>query len=245
MGRGALLALATLLMTILAAAPRLSFAMRLTIHSGDRECIWLSTESNHGMLTGSVVVFDHHGSFRDYAARLDVTIKDPRGIEVYTARGRSEAQFDLRVERAGQFELCLKNHGHAPEFVDVVAEFEDAATWKPRSAAVTGTPPGTSGAPNKDELATDGHMEALFDQMYEIKHGLHRMIVDQRFFRSQLHRQRDTIMNTHTRVLQFAAVEAVVLILASALQVLFLRRMFDNSAKRGSGLTGLVNRRKM
>ncbi|CAI7860073.1 unnamed protein product, partial [Closterium sp. NIES-53] len=53
------------------------------------------------------------------------------------------------------------------------------------------------------------------------------------------------IMNTHTRVLQFAAVEAVVLILASALQVLFLRRMFDNSAKRGSGLTGLVNRRKM
>ncbi|CAI7933116.1 unnamed protein product [Closterium sp. NIES-54] len=145
--------------------------MRLTIHSGDRECIWLSTESDHGMLTGSVVVFDHHGSFRDYAARLDVTVSQ---------------------------NLVLRRH-----------------------------------------------MEALFDQMYEIKHGLHRMIVDQRFFRSQLHRQRDTIMNTHTRVLQFAAVEAVVLILASALQVLFLRRMFDNSAKRGSGLTGLVNRRKM
>lgn len=200
---------AALLLLIICALNALA-ARALIVVVEEKECLAQHIEPAN-TITGSFVVLDIDSAWRDDAATLDFTITNPVGDMIYQRNDAAEDNFQFVSTWAGEHKFCFHNKEHLSETVQFDIQIGHHT--------------------NRKEIAKDDHVALLMADLEVIAMHVGEIQADQAFFKGQELRARRTSESTRRKLVYYAIMETFILIGASALQVYFLRRMFE---KRGN-----------
>ena len=154
------------------------------------------------------------------AAPIGVVLYDSKMTPVWRSQpGTSEGTFS--IQGTGKHELCIQNGNAGND--DFYAEKD--GVHREVGFAIRVVPPqrGLDGEAGPDDRLTS-HLIELSDKLME---GLRTMSDHQEYMRGREYRHKTLTEMTVNRIMQWTVLEAIVLILISCGQVLYLRKFFE------------------
>jgi len=89
---------------------------------------------------------------------------------------------------------------------------------------------------NDQEQVKKSDLTTFEQAIQRVERGFDIIEQEQRYYRVREHAHRNTAESTNSRVYIWSLVESVILLLMSIGQIWYLRRMFDDNKRRGSGI---------
>ncbi|CAI7904454.1 unnamed protein product, partial [Closterium sp. NIES-54] len=176
-----------------------------------KECLTEHLEANEAV-TGSFVVIDVDSAWLSDAGTIDFEIIGPHNLKLYSAKRKSEDNFQFRSMYSGDYSFCMDNTDHMAATVQLSYHIGHK--------------------PYTHEVAKDEHMQGVLGQVESIRSGLVLVQQDQAYFQARDERRRRTNESTKQRVFWYALLEVLVLVLANGAQVLILHHLFNKAAAR-------------
>lgn len=201
---------AALLVAALAAV--LSAAWRadaLSVTVTDTECIHDFVPYEGDTVSGNFVVVDHDIFWSSDHPGIDLTVTSPAGNTVLELKGKSGDKFDFKAPRGGMYKFCFHNPYGAPETVSFYIH--------------------VGHIPNEHNLAKDEHLDPINVKIAELKEALESVTAEQKYLKAREARHRHTNESTRKRVMFYTMAEYLAFMGASALQVVYIRRLFSKN----------------
>ncbi|KAL5702188.1 hypothetical protein ACHQM5_027435 [Ranunculus cassubicifolius] len=186
--------------------PRIS-ALSVTVN--DIECIYEYVLYEGDSVSGNFVVVDHDIFWSSDHPGLDFDVTSPGGNIVHALKGTSGDKFEFKAPRSGMYKFCFHNPHSTPETVSFYIH--------------------VGHIPNEHNLAKDEHLNPINVKIAELREALESVTAEQTYLRARDSRHRKTNESTQKRVLWYTVLEYLVLVSASALQVVYIRRLFSKS----------------
>jgi len=150
---------------------------------------------------------------------LDIEIRIYQGeTKIYSKlffQGREEGKFAMTTSTEGPIGICFNNE---------MSRF----TVKTCTFSIT-----DSIAP---EQVKTSDLSVFEQAIQRVERGFDVIEQEQRYYRVREHSHRNTAESTNSRVYIWSLIESVILLLMSLCQIWYLRRMFDDNKRRGSGI---------
>ncbi|OIT26712.1 PREDICTED: transmembrane emp24 domain-containing protein p24beta3-like [Nicotiana attenuata] len=181
----------------------------LSVTVNDEECVYEYVLNEGDTISGNFVVVDHEIFWSSDHPGIDFTVTSPAGNVVHTMKGTAEDKFELKAPRSGMFKFCFHNPHSTPETVSFYIH--------------------VGHIPNEHDLAKDEHLDPINVKIAELGEALESVTAEQKYLRARDARHRHTNESTSKRVLFYTVAEYVLLIVASGLQVLYIRSLFSKS----------------
>ncbi|KAK3040523.1 hypothetical protein RJ639_028969 [Escallonia herrerae] len=181
----------------------------LSVTVNDVECVYEYVLYEGDNITGNFVVVDHDIFWSNDHPGIDFTVTSPGGDTVHTMKGTSGDKFDFKAPRSGMFKFCFHNPYSTPETVSFYIH--------------------VGHIPNEHDLAKDEHLDPINVKIAELREALESVTVEQKYLKARDTRHRHTNESTRKRVVLYTVGEYCLLALASALQVVYIRRLFSKS----------------
>lgn len=192
-------------------------AMSTIVESGEEECFAVYVPPGEmSMISGNFECLDDDLK----PGPIGVTLYDPKMTPAWRSRaGATEGKFT--IYGTGKHELCIQNGQLGSDDFFAPPDGNDREV----GFAVRVTPPsrGLEGAAGPDDRLTSHLME----MSTKLLDGMHTMSDHQEYMRERENRHTILADTTFDRVVQWTVLEAVVLILISLGQVLYLRKFFE------------------
>ncbi|KAE9445807.1 hypothetical protein C3L33_22299, partial [Rhododendron williamsianum] len=140
---------------------------------------------------------------------LKPQVSSPAGNVVHSVKGTSGDKFEFRAPSSGMYKFCFHNPHSTPETVSFYIHIGHI--------------------PNEHDLAKDEHLDPINVKIAELREALEAVTAEQKFLKARDTRHRRTNESTRKRVIFYTLGEYILLAIASALQVVYIRRLFSKS----------------
>ncbi|KAG8044321.1 hypothetical protein GUJ93_ZPchr0139g33500 [Zizania palustris] len=160
-------------------------------------------------VSGNFVVVDHDIFWSSDHPGIDLTVTSPDGNTVYSLKGKSGDKFEFKAPRGGMYKFCFHNPYGAPETVSFYIH--------------------VGHIPNEHNLAKDEHLDPINVKIAELKEALESVTAEQKYLKAREARHRHTNESTRKRVMFYTIAEYLAFMAASALQVVYIRRLFSKN----------------
>ncbi|KAJ7954831.1 Transmembrane emp24 domain-containing protein [Quillaja saponaria] len=181
----------------------------LSVTVNDVECVYEYVLYEGDTVSGNFVVVDHDIFWGSDHPGIDLTVTSPAGNTVHTSKGTSGDKFDFKAPRSGMYKFCFHNPYSTPETVSFYIH--------------------VGHIPNEHDLAKDEHLDPINVKIAELREALESVTAEQKYLKARDVRHRHTNESTRKRVILYTVGEYLLLALASALQVIYIRRLFSKS----------------
>ncbi|XP_010259153.1 PREDICTED: transmembrane emp24 domain-containing protein p24beta3-like [Nelumbo nucifera] len=181
----------------------------LSITVNDVECVYEYVLYEGDSVSGNFVVVDHEIFWSSDHPGIDFTVTAPGGNVVHTLKGTSGDKFEFKAPRNGMFKFCFHNPYSTPETVSFHIH--------------------VGHIPNEHDLAKDEHLDPINVKIAELREALEAVTAEQKYLKARDARHRHTNESTRRRVIFYTLAEYLLLICASGLQVVYIRRLFSKS----------------
>ncbi|KAJ8421768.1 hypothetical protein Cgig2_000945 [Carnegiea gigantea] len=186
--------------------PNLS-ALSVTVN--DVECVYEYVLYEGDTVSGNFVVVDHDIFWSSDHPGIDFTVTSPAGNVVHNLKGTAGDKFEFKAPRSGMYKFCFHNPYSTPETVSFYIH--------------------VGHIPNEHNLAKDEHLDPINVKIAELREALESVTAEQKYLKARDARHRHTNESTRKRVIFYTLAEYMLLILASGLQVVYIRRLFSKS----------------
>ncbi|XP_057783349.1 transmembrane emp24 domain-containing protein p24beta3-like [Salvia miltiorrhiza] len=200
---------ATLLCLLMLSAVWRAAALSLIV--SDVECVYEYVFYKDDTVSGNFVVIDHDAAWSSGRAGIDFTVTSPEGNTVQSLKGSFGEKFEFKVPTNGIHKFCFHNPWSAPEAVSFDIH--------------------VGHIPKQQDLAKDEHLEAVNAKIAEVREALTSVTLEQRYLKARGHRHRRTSESTRKLVMRYTVGEYMLLAALSGLQALYIRRLFNKSAR--------------
>ncbi|XP_010935726.1 transmembrane emp24 domain-containing protein p24beta3 [Elaeis guineensis] len=190
---------------LLLSCPRRLSALSITVN--DVECVSEFVLSDGDTISGNFVVVDRSRS-SDHPG-IDMVVQTSRGDTVHSLKGTSGDKFEFKAPRAGMYKFCFHNPSRTPETVSFYIH--------------------VGHIPNEHDLAKDEHLDPVKVRVAQLREALESVTSEQRYLKAREARHRWTSEGTRKRLIFCTMMEYLVLVCASGLQVVYIRRLFNKS----------------
>ncbi|PSS33835.1 Transmembrane emp24 domain-containing protein [Actinidia chinensis var. chinensis] len=181
----------------------------LSVTVNDVECVSEYVIYEGDTVSGNFVVVDHDIFWSSDHPGIDFTATSPAGNVVHTLKGTSGDKFEFKALRSGMYKFCFHNPHSTPETVSFYIH--------------------VGHIPNEHDLAKDEHLDPINVKIAELREALESVISEQKYLKARDARHRRTNESTRKRVIFYTLGEYILLALSSALQVVYIRRLFSKS----------------
>ncbi|KAG5597678.1 hypothetical protein H5410_038910 [Solanum commersonii] len=123
--------------------------------------------------------------------------------------GTAGDKFEFKAPRSGMFNFCFHNPHSSPETVSFYIHIEHIS--------------------NEHDLAKDEHLDPVNVKIAELREALESITAEPHYLKARDSRHRRTNQSTRDRVIFYTVAEYLLLILASGLQVMYIRSLFSKS----------------
>ncbi|XP_040991689.1 transmembrane emp24 domain-containing protein p24beta3-like [Juglans microcarpa x Juglans regia] len=198
-----------LLMVLLVLFNFLGRISSLSVTVNDVECVYEYVLYEGDNVSGNFVVVDHDIFWSSDHPGIDFTVTSPAGNEVKTLKGTSGDKFEFKAPQSGMYKFCFHNPYSTPETVSFYIH--------------------VGHIPNEHDLAKDEHLNPLNVKIAELREALESVTAEQKYLKARDARHRRTNESTRKRVVFYTVGEYIMLAVASALQVIYIRQLFSKS----------------
>ncbi|XP_028789043.1 transmembrane emp24 domain-containing protein p24beta3 [Neltuma alba] len=181
----------------------------LSVTVNDVECVYEYVLYEGDTVTGNFVVVDHDIFWSSDHPGIDLTVTSPGGNIVHTIKGTSGEKFDFKAPRSGMYKFCFHNPHSTPETVSFYIH--------------------VGHIPTEHDLAKNEHLDPINVKIAELREALESVTAEQKYLKARDARHRHTNESTRKRVIFYTVGEYLLLALVSALQVVYIRRLFSKS----------------
>ncbi|XP_057538859.1 transmembrane emp24 domain-containing protein p24beta3-like [Amaranthus tricolor] len=181
----------------------------LAVTVNDMECVYEYVLYEGDTISGNFVVVDHDIFWSSDHPGIDFTVTSPAGNVVHTQKGTSGDKFEFKAPRSGMYKFCFHNPYSAPETVSFHIH--------------------VGHIPTEHNLAKDEHLDPINVKIAELREALESVTSEQKYLKARDARHRHTNESTRKRVIFYTLAEYLMLIVASGLQVVYIRRLFNKS----------------
>ncbi|KAG6668774.1 hypothetical protein CIPAW_01G194900 [Carya illinoinensis] len=181
----------------------------LSVTVNDVECVYEYVLYEGDNVSGNFVVVDHDIFWSSDHPGIDFTVTSPAGNEVKTLKGTSGDKFEFKAPRSGMYKFCFQNPYSTPETVSFYIH--------------------VGHIPNEHDLAKDEHLNPINVKIAELREALDSVTAEQKYLKARDARHRNTNESTRKRVVFYTVGEYIMLAVASALQVIYIRQLFSKS----------------
>ncbi|XP_074307217.1 transmembrane emp24 domain-containing protein p24beta3-like [Silene latifolia] len=181
----------------------------LSVTVNDLECVYEYVLYEGDTVSGNFVVVDHDIFWSSDHPGIDFTATSPAGNVVHTLKGTAGEKFEFKAPRSGMYKFCFHNPHSTPETVSFHIH--------------------VGHIPNEHNIAKDEHLDPINVKIAELREALEAVTSEQKYLKARDARHRHTNESTRKRVIFYTLAEYMMLILASGLQVIFIRKLFSNS----------------
>ncbi|KAF9607052.1 hypothetical protein IFM89_030825 [Coptis chinensis] len=181
----------------------------LSITVNDVECVSEYVLYEGDNISGNFVVVDHDIFWSSDHPGIDFTVSSPGGNAVHSLKGTSGDKFQFKAPRSGMYKFCFHNPYATPETVSFYIH--------------------VGHIPNEHDLAKDEHLNPINVKIAELREALESVTAEQTYLRARDSRHRHTNESTRKRLHLYTVLEYLVLVAASSLQIIYIRRLFSNT----------------
>ncbi|CAL5395409.1 unnamed protein product [Camellia sinensis] len=206
----------------------------LSVAVNDVECVYEFVFFAGDTVSGNFVVVDHHVFWNSEHPGIDLIktavpmVTSPGGNVVHSSKGTSGDKFEFESPSSGLYEFCFHNPHSAVETVSFYIH--------------------VGHIPSEHDLAKDEHLNPINVKIAELREALESVTAEQKYLLARDTRHRHMGMypmkygyskisavripaneSTRKRVTFYSIGEYILLALASALQVVYIRKMFSKS----------------
>ncbi|GAV57548.1 EMP24_GP25L domain-containing protein [Cephalotus follicularis] len=181
----------------------------LSVTVNDVECVYEYVLYEGDTVSGNFVVVDHDIFWGSDHPGIDFIVTSPADNTVHTVKGTSGDKFEFKAPRSGMFKFCFHNPYSTPETVSFYIH--------------------VGHIPNEHNLAKDEHLDPINVKIAELGEALESVTAEQKYLKARDARHRHTNESTRKRVIGYTLGEYLVLAMVSALQVVYIRRLFSKS----------------
>ncbi|PQQ15398.1 transmembrane emp24 domain-containing protein p24beta3 [Prunus yedoensis var. nudiflora] len=181
----------------------------LSVTVNDIECVYEYVLYEDDTVSGNFVVVDHDIFWGSDHPGLDLIVTSPGGNTVHTSKGTSGDKFEFKAPRSGMYKFCFHNPYSTPETVSFNIH--------------------VGHIPNEHNIAKDEHLDPINVKIAELREALESVTLEQKYLKARDVRHRHTNESTRRRVVMYTVGEYIALAAASALQVVYIRKLFSKS----------------
>ncbi|KAG0467774.1 hypothetical protein HPP92_017102 [Vanilla planifolia] len=206
--KGLIVSAVTLLfLGLLLSFPLCLSGLAVTVH--DVECVYEFVLYDGDTITGNFVAVDHDIFWGSDHPGVDLIVSSPRGDTVHTSKGTSGDKFVFKAPSSGVYKFCFHNPTKIPETISFNIH--------------------VGHIPSEQHLAKNEHLDPVNVKIAELREALESVTLEQRYLKAREARHRLTNESTRRRLIFYTVIEYLVLMLASGLQVWYIRRLFSKS----------------
>ncbi|KAI0501178.1 hypothetical protein KFK09_016121 [Dendrobium nobile] len=136
-------------------------------------------------------------------------VSSPHGDTVHTSKGKSGDKFEFKAPSGGMYKFCFHNPTKIPESISFNIH--------------------VGHIPIEQNLAKNEHFDPVNVKIAELRESLESVTLEQRYLKARDARHRLTNESTRRRLIFYTVVEYLLLMLASVLQIWYIRRLFSKS----------------
>ena len=192
-------------------SPKEVTALSVTVN--EVECVYEYVIYEGDTVSGNFVVVDHDIFWGSDHPGIDFTASSPGDNVVHSVKGTSGEKFEFKAPRSGMYKFCFRNPTSAPETVSFYIH--------------------VGHIPSEHDLAKDEHLDPINVKIAELREALESVTAEQKYLKARDTRHRHTNESTRKRVILYTLGEYVMLALASALQVVYIRQLFSKTVAYG------------
>ncbi|KAH9618012.1 hypothetical protein KSS87_022769 [Heliosperma pusillum] len=181
----------------------------LSVTVNDLECVYEYVLYEGDTVSGNFVVVDHDIFWSSDHPGIDFTATSPAGNVVHTLKGKAGEKFEFKAPRSGMYKFCFHNPHSTPETVSFHIH--------------------VGHIPNDHDIAKGEHLDPINVKIAELREALESVTSEQKYLKARDTRHRHTNESTRKRVIFYTLAEYMMLILASGLQVVYIRKLFSKS----------------
>ncbi|OMO85563.1 hypothetical protein COLO4_21572 [Corchorus olitorius] len=181
----------------------------LSVTVNEVECVYEYVLYEGDTISGNFVVVDHDIFWSSDHPGIDFDVTSPGGNTVHSLKGTSGDKFEFKAPRSGMYKFCFHNPYSTPETVSFYIH--------------------VGHIPTEHDLAKDEHLDPINVKIAELREALESVTAEQKYLKARDARHRHTNESTRKRVIGYTVAEYIMLALASALQVIYIRRLFSKS----------------
>jgi len=185
----------------------------LAVTVNDIECVYEYVIYEGDTVSGNFVVVDHDIFWGSDHPGIDFTASSPGDNVVHSVKGTSGDKFQFKAPRSGMYKFCFRNPTSAPETVSFYIH--------------------VGHIPTEHDLAKDEHLDPINVKIAELREALDSVTAEQKYLKARDARHRHTNESTRKRVIFYTVGEYMMLALASALQVVYIRQLFSKTVAYG------------
>ncbi|KAI9108986.1 hypothetical protein K1719_019941 [Acacia pycnantha] len=138
---------------------------------------------------------------------VDLVVTGPSNEQIQDFRGKTSGKFEFGAPKSGVHKFCFTNKSPAHETIDFDVQEEHFSYY--------------------EQHAKDEHLNPLLEQIEKLEQALYSIQFEQHWLEAQTDRQAIVNEAMSRRAIHKTLFESAALIGASALQVYFLRRLFE------------------
>ncbi|XP_020579855.1 transmembrane emp24 domain-containing protein p24beta3-like [Phalaenopsis equestris] len=200
-------AAALLLLGLLIQLPLRLSGIAVTVH--DVECVYEFVQFEGDTVSGNFVAIDHDVFWGSDHPGVDLIVYSPRGDTVHTSKGKSGDKFEFKAPSNGMYKFCFHNPSKIPESISFNIH--------------------VGHIPSEQHLAKNEHLDPVNVKIAELRESLESVTLEQRYLKAREARHRLTNESTRRRLIFYTVLEYVALMLASVLQIWYIRGMFSKT----------------
>uniref|UniRef100_A0A2P2JMD7 Uncharacterized protein MANES_03G172900 n=1 Tax=Rhizophora mucronata TaxID=61149 RepID=A0A2P2JMD7_RHIMU len=181
----------------------------LSVTVKDVECVYEYVFFEGDTVSGNFVLVDHDSFWSSDRPGIDLTVTSPAGSTVHSLKGTSGDKFEFKASESGLYKFCFHNPFSTPETVSFYFH--------------------VGHIPNEHDLAKNEHLNPINVKIAELREALEAVTAEQKYLKARDARHRHTNESTRKRVIAYTVGEYILLAAVSALQVVYIRRLFGKS----------------
>ncbi|KAM7257609.1 hypothetical protein ACFE04_013350 [Oxalis oulophora] len=181
----------------------------LSITVTEQECVSEHILFDGDSIFGNFVVMDHDIFWNAEHPGIEFSVLSPTDNVIHMVKGTSGDKFELKSLKSGMYKFCFKNPSPTPETISFYIH--------------------VGHIPKEYELAQDEHMDPLNIKLAELREALESVTSEQKYYKAREVKHRYINESTRQRVVFYTMSEYFVLAASSALQVIYVRRLFSKS----------------
>nr|GLL43654.1 transmembrane emp24 domain-containing protein p24beta3-like [Ipomoea trifida] len=175
----------------------------------DVECVYEYVLYDHDTVSGNFVVVDHDIFWSFDHPGIDFIVTGQAGSIVLELKGTAGDKFEFKAPRSGMYKFCFNNPHSTPETVSFYIH--------------------VGHIPNEHDLAKHEHIDPINVKIAQLREALESVTAEQNYLKARDSRHRHTNESTRKRVIYYTIGEYILLAVASALQVFYIRKLFSKS----------------
>lgn len=198
---------AFLFLGIILGLPLRLSGLSVTVH--EVECVYEFVLFEGDTVSGNFVAVDHDIFWGSDHPGVNLIVSSPRGDNVFTSKSSSGDKFEFKAPSGGMYKFCFHNPTKIPETISFNIH--------------------VGHIPSEQHLAKNEHLDPVNVKIAELRESLESVTLEQRYLKAREARHRLTNESTRRRLIFYTVIEYLVLVLASVLQVWYIRRLFSKS----------------